>query len=147
MTQAQKSAYILGLSGLIPFIIPAIAVWFVTPDMSQILETMQMAYAALIISFMGGVQWGYAVKHGDAARPIHYVLSVIPTLIIFAVLFFTLAVKGYQITLIFMVLLFVQTILDQRRYVETWFLKLRWILTITAVLSLLSVCIFQIIKF
>jgi hypothetical protein len=147
MTQAQKTAYILGLSGLIPFIIPAIVIWFVTSDVSQILETMQMAYAALIISFMGGVQWGYAVKQGDAAQPVHYILSVIPTLIIFGTLFLALMMQPYHLNIIFIILLVAQNIMDQARYVETWFLKLRWVLTVTASLSLLSVGIFQFIRF
>lgn len=88
MFKSRKIAWSLGLSGLIPFLLPLLLISFVSELTRNALETMQFAYAGIIIIFMGGVQWGYAVKQGEVARAIQYVFSILPALIIFGLLSF-----------------------------------------------------------
>lgn len=133
----------LGYLGLIPFVVPTLLIWFVAGDVANMLETMQFAYAGLIISFMGGVQWGYAVKQTDAARSWQFILSVMPTLVIFAVLSLVLILKLIHITGIMIGLLIFQAVMDHRTVTEKWFLKLRWILTVTASVSMVVVALKQ----
>lgn len=74
----------LGLAGLAPFWLLALALvtgtgFGATPD---ILRFALAAYAAVILSFTGGIRWGIAVameEQANAGR--EYVISVIPALL------------------------------------------------------------------
>jgi len=143
MLRKQKIAWGLGLSGLLPFVLPVLVVLFVSELTRDALETMQFAYAGIIIIFMGGVQWGYAVKQGEGAKAIQYVFSIMPALIIFGLLSFLPLFKPYQITVLFAVMLIGQMIFDYKTITETWFIKLRWVLTCVASLSLIMMALLQ----
>ncbi len=86
MTAIPRSALILGLAGLIPFLwgalnilSPATAQWggenigprFIGPYV-------QLFYGAIILSFMSGVLWGFATKATGQMATVSYILSVIP---------------------------------------------------------------------
>jgi hypothetical protein len=87
MAQIPRSALILGLAGLIPFLWGAVtqvsdsaAMWgvdwlgprFIGPYIG-------LSYGMVILCFMSGVLWGFATKaEGEASR--FYALSVIPAL-------------------------------------------------------------------
>ena len=88
MTPIPRSALILGLAGVLPFVWGAatllsdpLAVWaqraigprFVGPYV-------QLFYGAIILSFMSGVLWGFATKADGAQAATGYALSVIPAL-------------------------------------------------------------------
>lgn len=87
-TTIPRSALILGLAGLIPFLWGTatylngdLAAWgaanlgprFVGPYV-------QLAYGTVILSFMSGVLWGFATKAKGAQAAMGYGLSVIPAL-------------------------------------------------------------------
>jgi hypothetical protein len=137
--KAQTMALLLGYLGLVPFVGPALLIWFLDEQTSLLLSTVQIAYAALIISFMGGVQWGYAIRQGDEARFWQFLISVLPTLVLFAVFVFGLAVEPLYIAILFSLLLFVQARVDHITMPEKWFVTLRWVLTLTAIISLVIV--------
>jgi hypothetical protein len=59
-----KPALWLGLAGLIPFILPALILWFQIPGYSGPALQLLFAYSAVILSFLGGVHWGRALA-GD----------------------------------------------------------------------------------
>lgn len=126
----------LGLLGLVPFLATSIVMWFSKTDLALSMVTMQLLYAALIISFMGGVHWGYAVKQGDVARPYQFFVSILPTVAILAILPMSLLLAPHHIALLFMSLLVFQAIIDHKTYTEGWFVALRWQLT-----SLSSACL------
>lgn len=136
-------AWVLGMAGLLPFVIPVIFMGFMKPNVINAMESMQFAYAGLVVAFMGGVQWGYAVKQGEGATRFQYIFSIVPTLIIFGVLSFLPLFKPYQITTMFILLLIAQNIVDYQRMTEKWFLKLRWTMTAIASLSLATMGLFQ----
>lgn len=143
MLRTQKIACCLGVLGLIPFIAPVIMVFLYDNEIGQIAETLHMIYGALIISFIGGVQWGYAIRQGVSARASQYIIGVIPTLAILGTLLMGLMIEAYHVSLVFAGLLLLQAIIDQRIYVEKWFLRLRWGLTIVASSSFIAMTIFQ----
>jgi len=137
--RAQTMALLLGYLGLIPFVAPALLIWFLDEQTALLLSTVQIVYAALIISFMGGVHWGYAVKQGDNARYWQFLISVLPTLVLFAVFVFGLTVEPLYIAILFSLILIVQAGVDQITMTEKWFVTLRLVLTATASVSLVLV--------
>lgn len=87
MAQIPRSALILGLAGLIPFlwgaatqVLEPLALWgvewlgprFIGPYIG-------LSYGMVILCFMSGVLWGFATKAEDEAGRF-YALSVIPAL-------------------------------------------------------------------
>jgi hypothetical protein len=129
----------LGLAGLLPFWLPLAsltsAINWLPPERALLV---QMGYGAVILSFLGGVRWGAALKlpRGPLQSTL-FVLSVLPSLVAFATLI--LPTTAGLILLIAGFLL--QGIWDvqsaQGRQLPQWFAPLRAILTTGAVLALL----------
>ena len=53
----------LGYAGLIPFVAGALLVWLVREDAHPYVTLALSAYAAVIVSFLGGIHWGLAFRH------------------------------------------------------------------------------------
>ncbi|MFN4158648.1 MAG: DUF3429 domain-containing protein [Gemmobacter sp.] len=83
-----RSALLLGLAGLIPFLwgaatqlVPGLAEWglrhlgprFIAPYVG-------LAYGTVILSFMSGVLWGFSTQSRGRAAATGFALSVIPAL-------------------------------------------------------------------
>ena len=73
-------AQVLGFAGLIPFAGCALAVAFL-PEIKPEAADALLNYGAVILSFLGGIRWGFAVFEGDRAGWIAYGVSVIPSLV------------------------------------------------------------------
>jgi Protein of unknown function (DUF3429) len=133
------TALVLGFGGLVPFIACAICLVVDTqlPLLGDPARAM-LAYGAVILSFLGGVRWGHALRMTDGGlQQQAFVLSVGPSiaawllllpptlmgLIVLPVLFVLLAVADEQLTKV---------------GVPIWYAKLRRILTSVAVLSLMA---------
>lgn len=156
-------ALVLGIGGLIPFVVPAATLCF--PHWgSQLLETIWQssspataesqaqkieslrrlaslslgAYGAVILSFLGGVRWGNLLTNKTRLRqwgPLS--LSVVPSLIAWPAL---LLPATWMLSLLAAGLV-LQYALDvealRRKELPAWFGRLRLILTTGAVVSLL----------
>ncbi|MGB7206158.1 MAG: DUF3429 domain-containing protein [Anderseniella sp.] len=137
--RVPSSALWLGLAGLLPFWLPLLPhtgfEGLTSPDQAVII---QMAYAAIILSFLGGIRWGAALKlpRGPLQSTL-FVLSVVPSLAGFAALI--LPVTAGLLILIGGFL--VQGVWDiqssQHKQLPPWFGVLRAILTAGAVLALI----------
>jgi Protein of unknown function (DUF3429) len=70
----------LGHAGLLPFAAGAALVWLVRDDAHAYATLAMSAYAALIVSFLGGIHWGLAFRH---AQPPLALLAwgVVPSLV------------------------------------------------------------------
>jgi len=73
----------LGWSGLLPFI-GALALAVSAPGWRDVALTVFIAYAAVILSFVGGARWGRGLA--SEVSPFRYVEAVLPSLIGFAAL-------------------------------------------------------------
>jgi hypothetical protein len=73
----------LGWSGLLPFV-GALALAALAPGWRDVALTVFIAYAAVILSFLGGARWGRGLA-ADASV-FRYVEAVLPSLIGFAAL-------------------------------------------------------------
>jgi Protein of unknown function (DUF3429) len=70
----------LGYAGLVPFVAGAALTWAVRPDAHPYVTTALSAYAALIVSFLGGIHWGLAFRHPSPPASL-FVWGVVPSLV------------------------------------------------------------------
>lgn len=134
------SALALGLAGLIPFLVGALALWvpllFLTPALGLKLI---VSYGAIILSFLGGIRWGTAIGPYDGGRmSFEFSASVLGSLAGLAAVFLppvpalTLLVAGFLMQALWDV-----TSVESGR-LPGWFGKLRMLLTAGAVISLIG---------
>jgi Protein of unknown function (DUF3429) len=73
-------AWRLGYGGLLPFAAGALLVWLVRADTQPYVASGLAAYGALIVSFLGGIHWGLAMRQPlPAARLLLW--GVVPSLL------------------------------------------------------------------
>ena len=70
----------LGYAGLLPFIGGALLVWLVRADVHAYVALALSSYAALILSFLGGMHWGLAMRQ-VAPSVAALVWGVVPALV------------------------------------------------------------------
>jgi hypothetical protein len=58
----------LGGTGLIPFIVPVVALWLGSPTWREPAWAVLHGYAAIILSFIGAIHWGAALRENDPGR-------------------------------------------------------------------------------
>jgi hypothetical protein len=68
----------LGYAALAPFVLGAMLVWVVWPDVRPYVSHALSAYAAVAVTFLGAVHWGLAMRSGETRR---FAWSVVPALI------------------------------------------------------------------
>jgi len=145
MNQIPRSALILGLAGLIPFLwgaltvtVPSVALWgqsnlggrFIGPYV-------QLFYGAIILSFMSGVLWGFATKATGQMATASYVLSVIPALWAFFMTGGGPTTAAVNLIVGFLGLLLLDWHFWRLDLAPPWWMHLRGLLTAIVILSLL----------
>ena len=75
----ESTAKVLGYAGLIPFVVFSIGAWVPLPYVDNAVPIL-VAYAAVILSFMGAVHWGVALSSPSRDRSKYYIASVVPAL-------------------------------------------------------------------
>lgn len=70
----------LGHAGLLPFVLGAALTWLVRPDALPFVTAALSAYAAVIVSFLGGIHWGIAFRQTAPSASL-FVWGVVPSLI------------------------------------------------------------------
>ncbi|XP_060591047.1 uncharacterized protein LOC132746016 [Ruditapes philippinarum] len=138
-------ALVLGGAGLIPFIAAPLYM-ATTGGFVASLAYSQVAYGAVILSFVGAVRWGMALSDNGVVRPnwINLGYSVTPSLIAWAALMmptpFSLATLMFGLG--------GAAYMDITMYgYPSWFKAMRFLLTITAILSLWTTLLFHYVKF
>ena len=86
MTDTRHAPLIrqLGHAGLLPFVLLAATVWLVDAELQPWAAMAMAAYAALIVSYLGGIHWGLAWKLADAPvdhQRAHLLWGVTPSLL------------------------------------------------------------------
>ncbi|WP_298965719.1 DUF3429 domain-containing protein [uncultured Methylobacterium sp.] len=135
------SAFVLGWAGVIPFAAFSLAAVLGVPVPVPAGAAL-LAYGAAILSFMGGAQWGVAMRAPDGFDRgwSGYAVSVVPALLAWAGLL--VAGKAGLGLLIagFAGLLAYDLWTIRRGYAPGWYASLRWQLT-TAVVVLLGLAL------
>lgn len=134
----------LGAGGLIPFIVLTGAVW-ITDEPHRILAYEWLrTYAAVILSFVGAVHWGFAMLHPkmtEADRNVVMGWSVVPGLVAWLALLAPLR-HGLAITAAMFALHYaMDRALVQRFDFPDWYIRLRGGLTIVVVVCMAVVAI------
>ena len=73
----------LGLAGLLPQLLCLLALVGGNPEARYVALACAFAYAALILSFLGGLWWGLAAAHGRVPNWV-WIVAVVPSLVAFA---------------------------------------------------------------
>ncbi len=131
----------LGLGGLIPFFVSAACLWLRDTIDHFEAATALVAYAAVILSFLGGINWGAALAEPDGRDlPKRLFWSIVPSLVGWTALLVQ-ALFNHEVALIILLVAFVLQYLSDSRAVSmgrfpVWFGRLRLILTCGVVLAL-----------
>jgi len=81
-TDLPLTARRLGAAGLLPFAAGALLVWLVRDEEAHGFVAQALSvYAALIVSFLGGIHWGLAFRHAEPPTPL-LVWGVVPALVV-----------------------------------------------------------------
>ena len=76
----DSKALRLGYAGLLPFVLGAALIWIVRADAQPYVAVALSAYAAVIVSFLGGIHWGLGFR-AQPAEASRFVSGVLPSLI------------------------------------------------------------------
>lgn len=139
-----RSALLLGLAGLIPFLwsatthlFPALSAWA-----GQWLSPMflgayvGLTYGTVILSFMSGVLWGFATKATGREATVGYALSVIPALWVFFMVTDASANSTIFLAAGFVGLLLLDATYSAWGLAPRWWLRLRVMLTVVTLACL-----------
>ncbi|MEO1749217.1 MAG: DUF3429 domain-containing protein [Pseudomonadota bacterium] len=134
----KKAAFWLGLAGYIPFGFFALGMVF-GGDHAATAQALLIGYAAIILSFLGGIRWGIGLVSEDGkAQAVALALSVIPSLWAWVAAF----IGGNVAFLMFAVGFIAMGWWDNKLVVEggapVWFGSLRLILTGLVTLTMLA---------
>jgi len=132
---------ILALAGAIPFVAGTALLWIGSPVSPSLVTNALSAYAAVILSFLGGAQWGTALSiNASAPRSARtlFLLSVMVPLLAWSMTF----IDAIRHKLIFALGLFaliwvVDALLHLQQLIPAWFFRLRSIVTALVAVSLL----------
>ena len=148
MTQIPRSALLLGLAGVLPFVWGALTL--LSPALGDwALDTLggrftgpyvQLYYGVVILAFMSGVLWGFATKATGEQATTGYVLSVIPALWAFFMTGIGTKASGVSLIVGFLGLLMIDAAFARWGLAPAWWMKLRVLLT-TLVVACLAVSV------
>jgi hypothetical protein len=129
----------LGYGGLIPFFGCAfLAFWF---DQSAFWMFAIHSYAALIISFLGAVSWGFALSIKDMSRMQREALfcwGVLPALLGWVCLLLPQAIRVGPLAALFLLTLSIDTYFVKQLSLPKFWLQMRVRLTLTAIVALIT---------
>lgn len=145
MTRIPSSALLLGLAGLLPFL------WGASSSASLLLEYMPVpalppafigpsllvSYGTIILCFMAGVIWGFAVKAEGSWMHTGLALSVIPALWILSFTAQPDPIKLLALIVGFIGLLGIDYACVRAQIAPPWWMALRLLLTGVVVFCLL----------
>lgn len=145
-------ALLLGAAGLLPFLICGILAMGPDPGRAGPALDALLAYAAVILAFLGGVHWGFALARLSGpdelialGRPqgARYVLGVIPSLIGWAALLLPQILPSWT-ALLLLIAGFIGTVVieagaTRRGMVPRGYMRLRWALSVVVIAMLVTV--------
>ncbi|WP_026988765.1 DUF3429 domain-containing protein [Fodinicurvata fenggangensis] len=143
LAQLPRPALVLGFAGLLPFVAGSLAVWFLPMGWNDYALFIQMAYAAVILSFLGAIHWGLALagtgtegSDRDALTWKRLGWSVVPALLGWFALVMTPVPGLILMILSFFGILQGDVLAVRRGQAPVWYIALRRPLTAAVILCL-----------
>lgn len=139
MSGIPTAALALGWAGVIPFAGLSLVTIVASGDAADTALRALVAYGAIILSFMGGVQWGLEMVRSDASRgprTTGLAASVLPALAAFGAVLFAPLIALAILAVGFAGLLAYDLKRVREGIAPAWYAPLRWQLTTAVVLSL-----------
>jgi Protein of unknown function (DUF3429) len=136
---APAAALVFGLGGLIPFLALAGLASFGPPSYRQDAMQTLAHYGATILSFVGALHWGYAVRDNVQGKPAwwRFGWSVLPALVAWIALRFDVAIGLRAQASMLVVCVLVDRSLAPSLHLPSWLMSLRYTLTAVATVCLL----------
>lgn len=129
----SRLAWALGIAGLFPFVAGAALQWFSPPGWRMLAASALLTYGAVIVSFLGGIHWGLAMRTGTPANA-RLVWGVIPSLLGWLAILLDAPWGHVVLTLSLLACLAVDRVVYRAMGLAAW-LPLRAVLTVVAGLS------------
>lgn len=128
------------LAGTVPFVTLSLAAAFHVFTDNKIVVELLLTYAAVIVSFLGGIHLGVAVTTYARQRRIANMLiaeSLWPSLIAWGMLFYhDIHIQLLVLTLLYALMWAIDSLLYSNDIIPQWFFNLRCIITPIVVVSL-----------
>ena len=132
LSMTRRNAWLLALGGFLPFALLTGGLWLLLPDHAYygLVTSALKSYGAVILSFLGGIRWGLALRNAsEASTRTLLIFAVLPALVgwfslyldapyVFAVLALAFAAQGAW-----------DAISGERGAFALWFVRLRTVLT------------------
>jgi hypothetical protein len=131
----ETTAKFLGYAGLIPFVTFSIGSWIALPYISDAVQIL-IAYAAIILAFMGAIHWGLAMSRHHQQRSKYYIDSVIPALTAWLALLLPDILALILLLCGFIALFAYDRAVRNTQALPDWYIPMRKQLTLVVVLCL-----------
>lgn len=133
---------LLGLAGLLPFLFTATAAWLAPVAWQVVAIKAFLYYAAVILSFLGGIQWGVAMSlesAGSTAFRVRLLLSMAPSLVAWPALLLHPLTGAWVLAGGFVLVRLLELGRDSRETLPVWFQSLRNLLSLVVLACLAAV--------
>ena len=135
--RVPRPALWLGMAGALPFLLLAAATLLAAPEHRPEAARAAAGYGAVILSFLGGIHWGLALRAGRPDwRPLG--LGVVPSLVGWAALLLPLQGSSMLLAIAFVAMAVIDHRAARSGAAPAWYPRLRWPLSgaVTASLCL-----------
>ncbi|MGC8119753.1 DUF3429 domain-containing protein [Marinobacter sp. VGCF2001] len=141
MIAVARLAILVGIAGLIPFIL-GVAGLFLMPANSVAIMAWFYIYSAGILAFMGGIYWTIAMQLENRAYPQSPLITMLLSQLFFVAAGIGLLLQTPQKIPLYIVAFLLLYLVDarwMRAYWPSWYLKLRLFLTTIVLLCQMTV--------
>ena len=135
MSGNRSTAKTLGYAGLIPFVIFSIGSWTTLPYVANSTHVL-IAYAAIILSFMGAIHWGAAISNTAGQHSKNLVVSVMPALAAWLALLLPETFALVILFVGFILLIAYELTVAKSQALPNWYISMRIRLTFIVTLCL-----------
>ena len=145
------AAVVLGMAGLLPFLALGVGSVGQEPEKAFVAAQALIAYGGVILGFLGGVHWGFALGEEDEATPsrTRLVLGVIPSLVGWAAILAAI-VRFPALGLALLIAGHIATVVVEHRgakrhLMPSGYMALRWVLAVIVAAVLTTVLVLRLV--
>lgn len=144
-TSIPRAAFCYGMAGLLPVIV-CTAISFLMPNYSLTAAYIATVYAGIILSFLGGILWGFAAGNTTVTHELKETLglSVLPALMGWVALLLPLPWLPIAILILaHAVQVWIDYIFHENAITPAWYLPLRLMLSLGLLICLVALLVHQ----